>query len=302
MAVPDFQSLMLPFMSCVGDGNDHDLNDISDCAALQLGLSEEDMRETLPSGRQSRFRNRIGWDRTYLGKAGLIEKTGRGRCRITERGKQLLATQPERIDIKLLRQYPEFVAFTTGGRDGSVSSEESVAVDQTPEELLESSYQSLMNGLADEVLERVKQCSPTFFEQLVVELLVAMGYGGSLADAGSAVGRSGDGGIDGVIKEDKLGLDAVYVQAKRWEGNVSRPTVQAFVGSLEGRRAHKGVLITTSGFTRDATEYVKSIEKRVVLIDGSRLAQLMIEHNVGVAETARYSLKRLDEDYFVGNV
>jgi len=304
MAVPDFQSLMAPFLRCIGDGHEHETDEIVECVAQQLGVSEEDRRETLPSGRQFRFRNRIGWDATYFAKAGLIERTGRGHFRITDRGKALLATNPERVDIKLLSQYPEFVAFRSRTRDGGVApaEEEAAAVEQTPEELLESVYQSLTNDLADDVLERVKQCSPAFFEQLVVDLLVAMGYGGSLADAGSAVGRSGDGGIDGVIKEDKLGLDAVYVQAKRWEGNVSRPTVQAFVGSLEGRKARKGVLITTSGFTRDAIAYTESIEKRVVLIDGSRLSQLMIEHDVGVTETAHYSLKRLDEDYYVGNV
>jgi restriction system protein len=302
MAVPDFQSLMAPFLQCVGDGSEHEVSEAAECVAQRVGLSDDDRREMLKSG-QTRLYNRVAWDRTYFVKAGLLERTGRGRFRITDRGKALLATNPKRVDIKLLRQYPEFVAFQNKHHGSDSDSLEEVAeVNQTPEDLLESSYRSLMNDLADEVLERVKQCPPAFFEQLVVDLLVAMGYGGSLADAGSAVGRSGDGGIDGVIKEDKLGLDAVYVQAKRWEGNVSRPTVQAFVGSLEGRKARKGVLITTSGFTKDAMRYTEAIDKRVVLIDGTRLAQLMIEHDVGVTETARYSLKRLDEDYYAGNI
>jgi len=302
MSVPDFQSLMAPFLRCISDGEEHEINEVADHVAEQLSLSDQDVREMLPSGRQYRFRNRIGWDRTYLLKAGLIDRTGRGRLRITDRGRAVLAANPERVDIRVLAQYPEFNDFRTRTHDEREESSSGVApAVQTPEELLESSFQTLNHDLADEVLERVKQCSPAFFEQTVVDLLVGMGYGGSYADAGSAVGRSGDGGIDGVIKEDKLGLDAVYVQAKRWEGNVSRPTVQSFVGSLEGRKARKGVIITTSAFTKEARDYAASIEKRVVLIDGAMLADLMIEYGIGVSETARYVLKRLDEDYFAGN-
>jgi len=294
MTVPDFQTLFLPLLKLAGDGRDHRLDEAILALAAQFGLGEDDRRELLPSGRQAKFDNRVGWARTYLKKAGLIESIERGKFRITQRGLEVLRGDPASIDIKFLMRFPEFAEFhkatkREAGKD---------ALDQTPEEALESAYQSLRRTLAQDLLERVKACSPEFFEKLVVELLVAMGYGGSRADAGRAVGQTGDGGIDGVINEDKLGLDIVCVQAKKWEGTVGRPVVQAFAGSLEGRKARKGVFITTSQFSQEASDYTKWIEKRIVLIDGERLAQLMIDHNIGVAQIDTYAVKKVDVDYF----
>ncbi len=298
MAVPGFQELMLPLLRIAGDGDEHSLSELIDTLAVEFGLTDADRNELLPSGRQAKFDNRVGWARTHLGKAGLLESTGRGRFRITDRGIDVLNSNPPEIDIRLLSQFPEFIEFRRLSRSGNRTVEESEGPNQTPEEILESSYQSLRSALAETLLQRIKACSPRFFERLVVDLLVAMGYGGSRKDAGQAVGQSGDGGIDGTIKEDRLGLDVVYIQAKRWEATVGRPIVQAFAGSLEGLRARKGVLITTSQFSQDAKDYVTRIEKKIVLIDGEELTHLMIDHGVGVAEVASYTVKRVDIDYF----
>jgi len=300
MAIPDYQSFMLPLLKITGDRQEHGLGEVIDTLALQFELTDADRQEILPSGRQGKFDNRVGWARTYLKKAGLIESTGRAKFRITDRGLEVLRTNPVGINNKFLRQFPEFLEFQSTSRQSNKhdDEEETEEPSQTPEEILESSYQGLRHDLALELLERVKNSPPRFFENLVVDLLVAMGYGGSKADAGQAVGRSGDGGIDGIIKEDKLGLDVVYVQAKRWEDTVGRPVVQAFAGSLEGQRARKGVLITTSQFSQDARDYVTRIEKKIVLIDGEQLAQLMIDHNIGVTEVASYVVKKADLDYF----
>lgn len=298
MSVPDFQSFMLPLLKTVSDGKEYSLGEVVDTLANQFGLTDEDKRELLPSGRKTRLDDRVGWAQTYLRKAGLLERTGRGRFRMTERGLHVLEKTPDAINIRFLRQFPEFVEFQSLSRQSSRQEQESEETGQTPEETLESSYQSLRRNLAQELLERVKNCSPRFFEKLVIDLLVAMGYGGSRKDAGQAVGQSGDGGIDGFIKEDKLGLDVVYVQAKRWDGTVGRPIVQAFAGSLDGQRARKGVLITTSQFSQDARDFVDRIEKKIVLIGGEELAQLMIDHRIGVAEVATYTVKRTDLDYF----
>jgi restriction system protein len=294
MAIPDFQTLFLPLLKLAGDGREHSLDEAILALAAQFRLSEDERKELLPSGRQAKFDNRTGWARTYLKKAGLLESTGRGKFRITQRGLDILGGDPVRVDVRFLKQFPEFVEFHKATKREAETEE----IRQTPEEALGMAYQNLKQALAQDVLERVRACSPRFFERLVVELLVAMGYGGSRSDAGQAVGQTGDGGIDGIIKEDKLGLDVVCIQAKRWEGKVGRPVVQAFAGSLEGHRARKGVLITTSQFSQDATDYVSKIEKRIVLIDGERLAQLMIDHDIGVAEIARYQVKKVDLDYF----
>jgi restriction system protein len=306
MVIPDYQTVMLPLLRHLEDGQEHLLDECFPSLAGHFGLSEEEQRELLPSGRQPVFLNRVGWATTYLSKAGLIERTARKRVRITARGYEALRSNLERIDNDYLLQFAEFAEFSR--RAPKVSGElvlAKVNVTETsaepslsPDEMLEASYQRLRQSLAQNLLERVKHASPSFFEQLVVDLLVSMGYRGSRRDAGQAVGGSGDGGIDGIIKEDRLGLDFVYIQAKRWDGPVSRPTVQAFAGSLEGQRARKGVLITTSRFTNDAEEYVKRIEKRIVLIDGEQLAQLMLDYGVGVTEVANYRVQRVDLDYF----
>jgi restriction system protein len=299
MAVPDYQSLMLPLLKMVNDGQEHSLSVLVDALAVQLKLTDDDKKEMLPSGSQTTFYSRVGWARTYMKMACLLESTGRGTIRITQRGLDLLRSNPASINAKFLTQYPEFMEFKGASRHSNKRSEaEYEEPTQTPEEMLEASYQSLRQNLAHELLERIKGCSPRFFETLVVDLLVAMGYGGSRRDAGQAVGQSGDGGIDGIIKEDKLGLDVVYIQAKRWEATVGRPVVQTFAGSLAGQKARKGVLITTSQFSQEAKDYVNKIEMKIVLIDGEQLAQFMIDHGIGVTEVASYTIKKADLDYF----
>ena len=295
MTVPDYQAIMLPLLQLAADHKEHVISEVIQLLADQFHLTPEDRKQLLPSGTQRAFENRVRWSRTYLAKSGLLESAGRGRFRITKRGLAVLASPPIAINIGFLKQFPEFVEFQSASKKPASQPRAEL---QTPEELLEGSYQNLRLTLAQDLLERIKQCSPQFFEQLLVELLVAMGYGGSRNDAGQAVGQSGDGGIDGIIKEDKLGLDIIYIQAKRWEAAVGRPIVQAFAGSLEGQRARKGVLITTSQFTSEAKEYVNRIEKKIILIDGQELAQLMIDHDVGVADVATYLVKKVDIDYF----
>ncbi len=302
MAIPDFQSIMLPLLQTAADGAEHIQHEINTKLAEFYQLTDAERSEMLPSAKQARFDNRVGWARSYLQKAGLMEGTGRARFRITPRGIDVLRKNPKRIDMKFLQQFPEYMELKNDVRGVEEhSTDTSVETDkqtQTPEERLESSYQNLKQALAQDLLARIKKATPRFFENLVVDLLVAMGYGGSRRDAGQAVGQSGDDGIDGIIKEDKLGLDAIYIQAKRWDSSVGRPIVQAFAGSLEGHRARKGVLITTSAFTTDAKEYVTRIEKKIVLIDGKLLSELMIEHGVGLTEIVTYSVKKIDLDYF----
>ncbi len=300
MAVPDFQTVMLPLLVFMEDSAEHGIAEVIEVLGDRLGLSPEDKKELLPSESDVKFDNRVRWAAFYLRKAGLLERPGRGKLRITGRGQQVLKTKPGRIDVKFLKQFSEFQEFQKGTKkadseDVSVAGEEAQS---TPEETLEASYVNLRQTLAEELIDRVKKCPPRFFEKLVVDLLVRMGYGGSRKDAGQAVGQSGDDGIDGIIKEDKLGLDVVYIQAKRWEATVGRPVVQAFAGSLEGQRARKGVLITTSQFSQEAKDYVSRIEKKIILIGGEELAQLMIDHGIGVTEIRTYSVRKMDLDYF----
>ena len=298
MAVPGFQKWFKPLLKILGDGESHKLPELYEVLANQLGLSPEDRLEMLPSGKQLTYQNRIGWARTYMKKAGLLQFPMRGHCQITELGRKVLEEDPEPLNVKYLKRFPAFVEFhtyTPGEKEDDSSDDKTVA---TPEEVLEEAHKELRDTVTHEILEHVKAALPVFFESLVVELLLRIGYGGSREDAGRTVGRSGDGGVDGIIKEDRLGLDVVYIQAKRWENTVGRPTVQAFAGSLEGFRARKGVMITTSTFSREAIEYVGQIEKRIVLVDGPELARLMFEHNLGVSLVTSYEVKRLDTDYF----
>src|SRR6266705_5112362 len=307
MPVPDFQSLMHPLLKITGDGNEHPTSEVTEISTKQFGLNEKDRDEMLPSGKQRKFDNRVNWTKTYLQKALLLSSTGRSRFRITERGITVLKNNPLSINIKFLNQFPEFLAFLTatnskeGKTNGTTSSSQEIVekTSQTPQEILEISYQNLRQTLAQELLERIKNNTPRFFESLVVDLLVAMGYGGSRKDAGQAIGQVGDGGIDGIIKEDKLGLDAIYLQAKRWEGTVGGPIVQGFAGALMGKKARKGILITTSSFSQQARSYASGIDNlKIILIDGEQLAQLMIDHDVGVTEESRYVVKKIDLDYF----
>jgi restriction system protein len=299
MSVPDYQTFMLPLLQLASDQKDHALSEAYDALAVQFGLTESERIDMLPSGRQSRFENRVGWARTYLKKAGLIDSTGRGRFCITQRGLAVLKSHPASVTKEFLTQFPEFREFQARQNVRLDNADETSEHESTPDEVLGSAYQVLRRTLAQDLLERLKNSSPRFFERVVVDLLLAMGYGGSGFDAGKIVGKSGDGGIDGIINEDKLGLDAIYVQAKRWAGTVGRPTVQEFAGSLAGQKARKGVLITTSQFSAEAKDYTERLDMKIVLIDGEQLAQLMIDHGVGVADKQVYAIKRLDEDYFV---
>lgn len=301
MAIPDFQTIMLPLLELAGDGKEHYIHDAVDELALFFQLSEEEKTKLLPSGQQPAFYNRVGWARTYLKKSGLFDDPKRGYFQITPRGVDVLKNKPSKVDMKFLRQFPEYIEFrkTTSGVD-QISDEKTTIDELTPEEALEEAYQKIREDLADELLDYVTNSTPGFFEKLVVELLVNMGYGGSRREAARAVGQSGDEGIDGIIDEDRLGLDIIYIQAKKWKHDTSigRPEIQKFVGALQGQRAKKGIFITTSQFANTAKEYVRNIDTKVVLIDGNRLAELMIDYGVGVAHRTTYEIKSLDTDYF----
>jgi restriction system protein len=299
MPIPDFQTIMLPLLELLKDGSPHHVQELRPVLENHFRLTEEERNEILPSGGQKRFDNRIGWARTHLKKAGLIANPQSGIYQITERGKKVLDSGPAKIDLHLLDQFEEHLEFRKRKPTApGVNQAESEQSSQTPKEMLEKAYQTLRSSLAEELLEKIHQASPTFFERLVVELLLKMGYGGSRQDAGQAIGRSGDEGIDGIIKEDKLGLDVIYIQAKRWQGTVGRPDVQAFAGALEGHRARKGVFITTSQFSAEAKDYVSRIERKIVLIDGRQLSELMIDHDLGVTTEDSYVVRRVDFDYF----
>lgn len=304
MAIPDYQTLMLPVLRLAYDKEEHKFAQAVEALADQFKLSDEERNELLPSGSQAVFNNRVGWARSYLKQAGLLESPRRGYFKITEEGLKLLSTKPDRVDISILEQYPEFIDFRNRKKDKPVGNEkkpivnDDAAFNQTPEDALAAAYRMLRKSLEDEVLNSAKESSPSFFERLVVDLLVKMGYGGNRQDAGRALGKSGDGGIDGIINEDRLGLDVIYIQAKRWEGTVGRPEIQKFAGALQGQRARKGVFITTSTFTREAREYASLIETKIILVDGDRLSSLMVEHNVGVSVAGQYEVKKLDSDYF----
>ena len=304
MPVPDFQSLMLPLLQFSEDKAEHTPRETVDHLAKIFNLSDEEQQTLLPSGKQRVLDNRVAWAKVHLLKAGLLDSPRRSYYKITSRGSEVLAQNLPKINMAFLRQFPEYLEFQTPkrGENGVVETfilgNESSS--QTPQEALDSSYQSIRKTLAQDLLKKVVSLSPTFFEGLVVELLVKMGYGGSIRDAGKAIGKSGDEGIDGTIKEDKLGLDIIYIQAKKWTpGNVvGRPELHKFVGALAGQGAKKGVFITTSSFTREATEYVPRNETKIVLIDGEQLAQLMIDYNLGVTIQQTYEIKRMDNDYF----
>ena len=302
MTTPDYQTLMLPVLRLASDQREHKFSDSVQSLAAEFSLSDEEMNELLPSGNQAVFNNRVGWARSYLKQAGLLVSPKRGYFAITEQGLKLLAENPAKINVSLLERYPEFQEFRNRKKDQSKTNDASDFIEmvarETPEDALASAYRSLRKNLEDEILSSVKDSSPSFFERLVVDLLVKMGYGGNRQDAGRALGKSGDGGVDGIINEDQLGLDVIYIQAKRWDGTVGRPEIQKFAGALQGQRARKGVFITTSNFSKDALEYVSMIESKIVLIDGAKLASLMAEHNVGVSVVGRYEVKKIDSDYF----
>ncbi len=301
--IPDYQTIMFPLLKLVSDKKEHKYRDIIENLAMKFNVSDEERKELLASGNQAIFDNRVGWAKTYLKKAGLLDSPKRATFIITDLGIEVLKRDIDRIDAKFLRQFPSFLEFQNSSREENEKEEEIVSQEpsaKTPEENLDTAYQRIRKSLASELLNKVIDLSPSFFERLVVELLVKMGYGGSIKDAGKTIGRSGDEGIDGTIKEDRLGLDIIYIQAKRWRtGNaVGRPEIQKFVGALAGQGAKKGIFITTSNFTKEALEYTPRNETKIVLIDGVQLAQLMIDNNLGCTVQQIYELKKIDSDYF----
>lgn len=304
MPIPDFQSIMLPLLKILADGKIYKYREIIEALVREFKVTESERKEMLPSGQQEIFANRVGWAKTYLKKAGLIDSPQRATFVISEKGKEILSQNLDHIDTKFLRQFPEFQEFTRVNKQNeTITLESNLSTsdqEQNPEELLENSYQEIRQALATDLLSILRKLSPDAFEKLVVELLVKMGYGGSIRDAGKAVGKSGDQGIDGIIKEDRLGLDIIYIQAKRWADNnaVGRPEIQKFVGALAGQGAKKGIFITTSYFTQEALEYAPRNEIKIVLIDGEELGQLMIDYNLGVSTQKIYEIKRIDHDYF----
>lgn len=299
MGIPDYQTIMLPILHLAGDGGEHSVRQAIEQLASEFNLTDEERRELLPSGQQEVLDNRVGWARTYLKKAGLLDTTRRGYFQITDRGTEVLSRNLSRVDVRLLEEFEEFREFRALRHTRAPQSRgEQGEREATPEEALEAAYTRLRDDLAADLLEQVKATSPRVFERLVVELLLKMGYGGSRIDAGQAIGRSGDEGIDGIIKEDRLGLDVIYIQAKRWQSTVGRPEVQRFAGALQGKRARKGVMLTTSAFSEDARDYASQIDSKIVLIDGETLAQLMIDYGLAVSAVAEYQVKKVDTDYF----
>lgn len=308
MALPTYEDVMLPVLKILAGSGPRHRRELAAAVADTLQLSEAERQQTLPSGKATAILSRVGWALAYLKQARVVESPRRGVYQITTRGQEILAHTPSRIDGKFLAQFPEFVDFLQRARtatsekadpeEPSLQSVAAVADSASPEEALDAAYGRLRTGLEEELLEAAKDGSPVFFEQLVIDLLVKMGYGGSRTDAARAVGRSGDGGIDGVIDEDRLGLDVIYVQAKRWDSAVGRPEIQRFSGALQGQRARKGIFITTSDFTTEAEEYVQHIETRIILINGRRLARLMFDFDVGATPRSTYTVKQLDGDYF----
>lgn len=300
MSIPKYHEIMLPLLKFAADGEEHSLSGTITSLAQKFNLSDEEKKKLLKSG-QPIFDNRVGWAKTYLKKAGLIEYTKRGHFKITDRGLEVLEDDIDHIDNDYLKKFPEFVDFKSKSNDEEDDNGNTISnfENETPKEVLENAYQTLREDLAQELLDKIKDSPPDFFEKLVIDVLIAMGYGGSRREAGRAIGQVNDGGIDGIINEDILGLDIIYVQAKRWNNPVGRPDIQKFAGALEGRRAKKGVFISTSSFTREAKEYVSNINSKIVLIDGDLLASYMIDYNVGVSLEETYELKNIDNDYFI---
>lgn len=299
--IPTYEEIMLPLLKLLSDKEEHSLQEADDKLSDKFNLTETERRELLPSGQQPVFRNRLGWARTYMKKAGLLSTTKRAHFKITDRGLELLNSNPKEINSEFLKRYPEFVEFKSIRRtkdDETQIEIPEIDNNRTPEESLEYAYQKLRSELAKELLDVVKNCSPSFFEKLVVDLLIKMGYGGSRKDAGQALGKSGDGGIDGIVKEDKLGLDTIYIQAKKWEASVPVKEIRDFTGALASKKAKKGIFITTSSFPTSVYEFVTQVEYKIVLIDGEQLAHLMIENNVGLSVISEYKVKKIDTDYF----
>jgi restriction system protein len=300
MAVPGFQDMFLPFLQLLADGTPRHHTVIRDHLADHFQLSQEDRDEMIPSEQSTRLGNRVGWCRTHLSKAGLIQTDRPGVYRITEEGKKVVAHPPAKLDLRFLDTIPRHNAWFHAAKKIAPPGPPPIGREdpRPPNERIEDAFSQLNISLASELQEQMATMDPFRFEQLVVDLLFAMGYGGSREEAAKVTKKSGDEGIDGVINEDRLGLDVIYIQAKRWKHGVGRKEIQSFVGALAGQQANKGVFITTSDFAQTATDYARGLSQKVILIDGTRLAELMIEHNIGVTTTRTLSLKRIDSDYF----
>lgn len=299
MPIPDFQSFFKPLLEIAADGKEHTMKEARQMIAANMKLTEADLKEMLPSGTQSKFDNRVAWAKSFLVQAKVLSSPAKGIFLITDRGRDLLKQGHQKINVKILNQYPEFKEFHAPRNKATVDSQSEPSSVETPEEVLQKAYENIRSELASEMLDRIKQNSPQFFERLVVDVMLALGYGGSISDAGKSIGQTGDEGIDGIIKEDRLGLDVIYLQAKRWEGTVGRPEVQKFVGALHGKRARKGVFITTGKFSDEAKHYVINIDPKVILMDGKMLADLMIDYGLGTNITAKYEIRKIDSDYFI---
>jgi restriction system protein len=295
MAIPDYQTIMLPLLKLVRDKQVYKMSSVTESLAVQYNLTDEERAVTIRSGTQSLFYNRVAWARSYLVKAGMLKTPIRGCIEISDSGLELLSQNPRKITAKMLKPLFESQDIQNGIDDKT----HDTTAERTPDELIAEGYQSIRDNLAEELLAEVKASTPQFFERMVVDLLVQMGYGGSMKDAGEAIGRSGDEGIDGIIKEDRLGLDVIYIQAKKWENNIAPSEIQKFVGALQGKNANKGVFITTSSFSKNAIEYASKVGTNVILVDGNQLAQLMIDYNVGVSSVSFYEIKRIKSDYFI---
>jgi restriction system protein len=301
MPVPDFQTIMRPLLANHSDGEEHEIAITRSNLADHFELSPEDRTERIPSGRVTTLQNRVGWAATYLFRAGLLERPRRAHYRITERGKEMLEQHPDRIDLSVLKQFEEFEEFRRSDSPGSgaAATPEGLTVDSaTAEERIDAGYRELRAALSADLLDRVREQSWEFFERLVLEVLRAMGYGGPEGAVERLGGHGSDEGIDGVIREDALGLELIYVQAKSWQGAVGRPDIQRFIGALHGQQATKGIFITTSKFSSEAREYAKTVASRIILLDGRQLAELMIDHDVGVGTRETYELKEVDLSYF----
>lgn len=304
MSIPDYQSLMLPVLLACSKGEVR-VGPVVEELANQLGLSPEERTELLPSGQQTVFSNRVNWAKSYLSKAQLVESTRRGYFRITPRGQTVLQSPPQRIDNKFLTQFEEFRQFrerssTTPGPDSATPAPISDDQKQTPDETMRMAHRQIETTLVHDLLERIREAPADFFERLMVNLLLGMGYGGSTQNAGRTLGRSGDDGVDGVIDQDALGLDRVYIQAKRYKvgNNIGPGAIRDFFGSLDRHKAIKGLFVTTSMFSASAKETAEHLSKRIVLIDGDQLARLMIRHNVGCRIEETLHIKKIDEEFF----
>lgn len=300
MAIPDFQTIMRPLLEAHLDSGEVVNRDLVNQLADVFGLTEDERRAMLPSGRAKLFDNRVGWAKLHVTHAGLLTSPRRAISVLTERGEKALAEYPDRVDLTTLNTFAEYLEFRSRKKSGGGTVEAAPEPEETrtPEESLDNAFQKVRREVEADLLLQVFENPPEFLESVVVDLVVRMGYGGSRKDAGEAIGQSGDEGIDGIIKEDPLGLDTIYLQAKRWQATVTRPEIQKFAGALQGKRAKKGIFIATSGFSAGAREYVDRIDTKIILVDGEQLAKLMYDHGVGVTVASSYEVKRIDSDYF----